>query len=565
MLLAITLALYGTSVYFNFVWDDFDYIRDNPLTFDWSWSGLRLIWSSNHMGHYAPVLITFLSFIRSLVGLNPFWFHVAQLGVHAGCCLLLYGLLSRMESPRIAFIVALLFAVHPANIETVAWISELKSTLAFLFFLLSFWCFVRFRSSGHWVAGVLAGLFLILSLLSKINTVVAPAIFLLYDYRQGVDLKTLRWKSLVAYFLISGLMTFIHLRAFHGNADAMRSDYYHGLGLHIFGIPSILAFYFQMIIFPHPLAAWQMFPAPDEHIWVNVLGWIGLLAMAWLLTRSSCNVQFWFLWILIFLAPVMQLIPFGIWVADRYLYIPAIGGFVLTAHAFYWLLARMRAVPQRRWADAALSCVLLVMGWRTIDHLPVWKHNVTLWADTIPHCNTSAYCHSAYGLALQEAGLIQEGGDELAKSVRMDPSSEVFLVYFADSLTLIARNYDTALQAYQEAIRIAREQVAKREHPRFTLPAIYARQTRAYIYAGQYENARRSLQEGLSVGPSDPGLLAMQALLQWKVGDMTQARSSIQSLRVALDDQASPVPRLVGRYWGDRAQIFGFLRDLGGA
>ena len=58
LLLAITVALYGNSAFFSFVWDDWYYIRDNPLTQEWTWNGLRQIWTSTHLGHYAPVMIS---------------------------------------------------------------------------------------------------------------------------------------------------------------------------------------------------------------------------------------------------------------------------------------------------------------------------------------------------------------------------------------------------------------------------------------------------------------------------------------------------------------------------
>ena len=562
LLLAITVALYGTSVHFNFVWDDWYYVRDNPLISEWSWDGLKLIWTSTHLGHYAPVMITTLAWLRHLFGLEPFGFHLAQLIVHSSCVVLVYLLLRKVESGRVALLAALLFVVHPANIESIAWVSELKSTLAFLFFLLSFWFFIRFREQERWPDAALAAIFLAISLLAKINTVVAPAIFLLYDYRQGAELKTLRWKSLLAFFLISGAMTVIHLRAFHGNSQALQADYYEGLATHIFGIPSVLAFYLQMIVLPYPIAAWQMFPAPNEHLLVNILGWFGVVAMGWLLYRSNRNVQFWALWILVFLAPVLQLVPFGIWVADRYLYIPAIGGFVLIAQAFFWFLERHESRRKKIVANAAMSCAMLVLAWQTALHLPAWKHDVTLWAATLPHCMSSAYCHASYGLALQGVGEYQQGGEELALAVRIDPQSRVFLVYLADALSMNARNYPAAIDVYNRAILVAKEEEVRGKRGRIALSSIYSRLTRTYIIAGKFEFAGMAIQKGKQADPSDPAHPAMQALLEWKLGNLPAARRAIESLRNLTGDHQSSIFQLIGRHWGDRALVFGFLRDL---
>lgn len=562
LLLVITVTIYSPSLYYSFVWDDWYYIKDNPLTREWSWAGLKQIWSSTHLGHYAPVMITALAYLRHLFGLEPYGFHLAQMVVHSGCVVLVYLLLRKMESGRVALLATLFFVVHPANIESVAWISELKSTLAFFFFLLSFLCFIRFRETGAGWAGILAGVMLALSLLAKINTVVAPAIFLLYDYRQGARLRTLRWRSLGAYFLISLAMTYIHLRAFHVNQQAMQSDYYGGLGTHIWGIPSLLAFYFQMIVFPYPISAWQMFPAPDEHFWVNTLGWIGLAATAILLYRASRNTQFWFLWILVFLAPVMQFVPFGIWVADRYLYIPAVGGFVILSHAFFRCLERL-ASRSGKWAlNAAMAAVLALLSWRTALHLPAWTNDVSLWAATLPYCSRSAYCHSSFGLALLGVGRYQQGLEALTTAVRIDPQSRVFLVYLADALALYARNYPAAIDAYNRAVLVAKREDMYGRRPRISLPLIYARMTRAYILSDRYEHARMAIEKGMQIDGSDPALWAMEAMLQWKMGSMDGARRAIEALRRITGDQHSPVFSLIGSHWGDRAEVVGFLKEF---
>ena len=169
----------------------------------------------------APVQHTYLAAIYEIFGLDPVGFHLGQLLTHSVVVCLIYRLVDELEQPGVALAASLLYAVHPTNIETVAWVSESKSTLSFLFCLLSFLFFIQMRKQFSWASAIGAGLCLALSLLAKINTVVLPAIFLLYDYKQGATWRTLRWKSLLPYFLISGLMTLIHLRAFHGSTDAM--------------------------------------------------------------------------------------------------------------------------------------------------------------------------------------------------------------------------------------------------------------------------------------------------------------------------------------------------------
>ena len=143
LLLSVTFAVYGESLYFSFEGDDYLYIERNLWIRQLSLRNLEMIWTSAYAGHYAPLNLSVLAILYHLFGLEPFGFHLAQVLLHAACVCLLYLTLTKLESPRIALLAALLFAVHPANIETVAWVSEIKSTLAFLFFLLSFQAFIR--------------------------------------------------------------------------------------------------------------------------------------------------------------------------------------------------------------------------------------------------------------------------------------------------------------------------------------------------------------------------------------------------------------------------------------
>ena len=335
LLLSVTLALYSPSLYYGFVWDDFVYIPLNYHIQGFTSLNLKAVWTGTYLGHYAPIHHTFLAFLYHFAGSEPFGYHLGQLVLQIVCVLLLYFLLERIESSRIALLASLLFAVHPTNVETVAWVSETKSTLAFLFFLLSFWAFLRQRERGGWGYGVWCAVFQILSLLAKINTVVAPAIFLLWDYRQrrSFDKKTIA--SLACFFLISIIMTGVHLVSFMESQGIDERAYFGGPGVHVMNLPLFIFFYIQMLIFPHPLSAWYMFPVAVHFSGTLAVEWAALLVLAWFLLRSNRQAQFWGLWFLVFLAPVLQIIPFGIWVADRYLYIPAIGLFVLGSGFFF--------------------------------------------------------------------------------------------------------------------------------------------------------------------------------------------------------------------------------------
>jgi len=549
LLLSITFALYGMTLYFGFVWDDWAYIVKNYRIQNLNWQRLKEIWSHTYLGHYAPVQHSFLAIVYHFFGRSPWWFHLGQVLIHAACVCLVYAVVRKIESPRIAFLATIAFAAHPTNIETVAWISENKSTLAYLFFLLSFWFFIRLRERGRWTDGVFAGLFLILSVLSKINTVVAPAIFLLYDYRQGMTWKKLRWRSLGGFFLISGVFTAVHLNSFHHTSGAMESAYYGGVGVHIMNLPLLLAFYLQMIVFPYSLSAWEMFPAQMQFTWLIALGWAGLASLAFLLIRSDRKTQFWALWIVLFLLPVLQIVPFPIWVADRYLYVPLIGGLVLISQFFFWAADQVRQ-PGRRWALESVMLILLaVLGWRTAQHVPVWKNDFTLWRATLPTCSMAAYCHMSMGASLIEAGYIDLGIPELIRGVEIRKTP---------------RNWEILGDAYsfagQDRMALSAYLTSQEGAPMSPTTEIYGKLARVYYSLGSLENAKLAVELGKKINPSDPGLWVADAFVQWKEGNQEQTR---RSLNAAFRIIGRNSPSLLTQLLWKPEEVGKMLADLG--
>ncbi|MBI4464602.1 MAG: glycosyltransferase family 39 protein [Acidobacteria bacterium] len=550
LLLSVTFALYVPALYFEFVWDDVVYVQNNFRAHGLDLVHLRAIWTNTYLGHYAPLHHTLLALLYRFFQMDPFGYHLGQLLLHGACILLLYRLLKKLESARVALLATLLFAVHPTNIETVAWISETKSTLAFLFFLLSFGSFIRLRERGRWWDGLLCAFLLVCSLLAKINTVVAPAIFLLYDYRQGVLNRRKAW-SLGALFLLSALFTAIHLAAFHGSEQTLESSYYGGLGAHLMNLPLLVLFYIQMTFFPYPLSAWHMFPVQTEWTAPLVLAWAGLLTLGWFLYRAPRTVQFWGLWFLIFLAPVLQIIAFPIWVADRYLYIPAIGAFVLGGRFFFqvvdWLAVRWK---QRAW-EVAMSAVVVVFAWQTQNYLPVWRNDLALWEATAKTCPTSPFCRCNLGLALLQKGEIERGVKELIRAVEIRPAPR-YLVNLGDAYTLSLQDYRQAIIAYE---------MARQTGGPYLTADFYAKLARAYILAGELGKARDALRQGGQVNPRDPRLWTVNAFLHWKQGNYEEARRSVQAV-VSLTRHGSNLGGLLFYYWGNAGQVGQLLADL---
>lgn len=551
LLLSATFALYATTLYFQFAWDDDAYIFQNFRVQGLSYAHLRAIWTGTYLGHYAPMHHMLLAILYRFSGVEPFGFHLGQLLLHSACVCLLYFILAKIESARVAFLAGLLFVVHPANVETVAWISETKSTLAFFFFLLSFWMFLQFREKERVPELILSCLFLVLSVLSKINTVVAPAIFLLYDDWQGHGFDRKKVWSLACLFLVSGIFVFVHLHAFHGSESVMESAYFGGLGVHILNLPFLLLFYLGMTIAPHGITAWHMFPV-YEHFDARVgAAWIALLGLVWLLYRSGRRTRFWGLWFVVFLGPVLQIVPFPIWVAERYLYIPAIGLFVLGSGLFFWIADRLDARVMRLGWECAICAVLLALAWQTHARLPVWRNDLALWEATAKTCPTSPYCHANLGLALLQNGETERGTKELIRAVEIRPAP-LYLENLGDAYTLRLADYRQALIAYNWALQVGDRSIRAE---------LYAKLARVYIKSGNIKLAQSAIDAGSQVNPNDPTLLVINGFLQWKLGNFPQALISLRK-SLSITGQKSNPAGFLYHYWGDAAETGRLIAEL---
>ena len=565
LLLSVTFALYGESLYFNFEWDDVLYIQQNFWIRQLSFRHLEAIWTGTFLGHYAPITLSSLAVLYHFFGLEPFGFHVAQLLLHAVCVGLLFDTLRKLESPRVALLACFLFAIHPVNIETVAWIAEIKSTLAFLFFLLSFRAFLRLRSSGRPIDGAVCALFLLLSLLSKINTVVAPAVFLLYDYRQRVPFTRRNLAILGGFFLIAGLFVLVHMSSFFFSSNSLAKEslggaYYGGLGVHLQNIPFYIWFYIRMTLFPYPLTAWHMFFVHARFDWMVAGAWLVLAGGGWLLLRRSRNTQFWILWFVVFLAPVLQIVPNLTWVAERYLYIPAIGAFVLLGRAFFHVLDRIQPVALRWGWEAAMASLLLGLGWYSGTYLPVFQNNLTLWEATARTCPTSAICHAGYGSALLEEGQIERGMQELIRAVEIRPVPEN-LERLGDGYSNYARENRQAAIAYNLAIEQANGSSAQGASSE-----LYAKLARVHLMAGNRELATQALEAGREADPLDPYVLVADSFYQSTQGDREKSLHSLQTA-LAITGHAptagtTGVPQFLYGYWGNAADVGRLLAFL---
>jgi len=176
----VALAYWPVRAYDFVNWDDTWYVVRNPYLGSWELSNLKAIATDVINRNYAPLTIFTYLVERTLFGLEPAGYHIVNVLLHAVNAVLVFVLISQLTHDRAAaWATAALFAVHPVQIESVAWVSSMKGLLCGTFILAHLIC--RLRPQRTTRADVWGFIFFLLALFSKALTVVVPAIVLLYD------------------------------------------------------------------------------------------------------------------------------------------------------------------------------------------------------------------------------------------------------------------------------------------------------------------------------------------------------------------------------------------------
>ncbi|MEZ6054688.1 MAG: hypothetical protein R3C02_25500 [Planctomycetaceae bacterium] len=345
-LLGLLVAVYWPVLQFDFVnWDDPWYVLNNPLITSWHPTNLWRIATEFNVKNYAPLTTLSLLIDHTLFGKSPGGYHLVNVVLHGINAVLVLLLVTRLTDNRsIGLATAALFAVHPLQIETVAWVSSRKTLLCSVFMLASGRCWLRPDRIGR---DELRGtVWLALALLTKAAAIVLPPIVLAYDVL--VRRKTIA--DALPRQLVPGFLCILLLRITMSAQTSVMGGVRGHLGmskLQILGIDSVIVWkYVGMLAWPSGLSI--LYDPPTEGMLLPIvlssLAWIGVGIICWKTWRRlpllSWSVITWFL----LLFPVLNFFPITTLMNDRYMYLPCICAFGLASGAVVW---RSREIADR--------------------------------------------------------------------------------------------------------------------------------------------------------------------------------------------------------------------------
>jgi protein O-mannosyl-transferase len=429
LLLAVTTILaYQPAWHGGFIWDDDAYITNNELLT--APDGLRRIWFSlDSPSQYFPLVYTMFRFERAWWGLSPTGYHFVNILLHIANALILWSLLARLRVPG-AWLAGAIFALHPVQVESVAWITERKNVLMGLFFLLTIRAWVEFvdkQTKHRWFFYVLALLLYALALFSKTTACTLPAALLLILWLQG---RRINQRQLVQ------LVPFVVLALGMGLLTVWWERYHQGTRGPLFAIspPERLLiasraiwFYLGKLIWPSNLTfiypRWIVSPTHLlEYAWLAALG--GLCAVIFFARRYvGRSLEVAALFFVATLSPVLGFIMLYTFrytfVADHYQYLASIGPIALASVGITTLAASFKV--SRHFIFGAAVCIVAALAVFTWRQSTMYADIEALWRTTIARNPGCWMAHNNLGIVLSQKGEIDEAIAHYRKTLEMSP------------------------------------------------------------------------------------------------------------------------------------------------
>jgi len=507
LLVVATLALYNPVNRHPFVnYDDDRYVTENPHVHSgMTWPTITWALTATEQGNWHPLTWLSHALDYQLFHQNPAGHHFTSLLIHASNAVLLFlFLMYATGRPGPGLFVAVLFALHPINVESVAWVAERKNVLSTFFFfaaLIAYGWYARKPGWRRYLA--FTGLF-VLGLMSKPMVITLPFVLLLLDYWplgriQGGSSNTLAQAPIsklivekLPLLALSAASAVITMQAQQAGG-AMRSTAQFSFGVRLENAVVAYAMYLWKMVWPSHLA--PIYPHPGDSLAAWQVGTSALVLLAVtgvaLKFRSRRYLLTGWLWFLGTLVPVIGLVQVGDQaMADRYAYIPLIGIFVMIAWGVADLADSKRIGLSARVIPAA--CILLALAFATNRQLGYWSSNYDLWTHALAVTDRNFIAQDNLGGALLWLGKPDEAYSHFQAAAQinpLDPMSRSNLGAYLQEHGKLAE----AIEQHNRVISLTSDAGL--------LASTYANLGAAYRQFGQDEKARASYDQALQLNP----------------------------------------------------------------
>ena len=519
LIIAAGFWVFAPALRGDWLMDDDFYLTQNALLGDPA--RLWKIWfAPGSLIEYYPIEASLQAIQWHFWRLDTLGYHLTNLVLHLTGALLVWRLLSKFGL-RLAWLGGFLFAIHPAVVESVAWISEFKNTLSLPFFLLSMCAWIDYAESKRSRDYLLALGFFLVAMLCKISMALFPIVILLYAWwKRG----RIGWRDLMAatpFFVISLVLSYttiwvgIHFR--HSHLQELDIPYVGGIASRLALAGTSIAFYLAKFFWPVVMVPiypkWTVDPpSPAEFFpWLilgGLIGWFWSARASWG-RHALLGVGFFLLNLLPFVGLTSVSYMSFAWVMDHFIYLPMIGLIGLTIAVLENVEVHV-SDPTHSWLAGITAVVLALLAWQSEVYAGVFIGPEMLWTYTIEHNPTAWLAYNNLGNTYFATGRVPEAIAAYEKALELNPS-------MSEAHNNLGRVLDhqgrvpEAIVHYEEALKY---------DPHFGV----AQTNLAHALArmGLLDQAIYHYQQALLVNPNDHDALAN--LTRLKAGQKTPSR-----------------------------------------
>lgn len=539
----LSALLYASSLRFDFVYDDRNQIVLNPLIRSWhnlGWlfkTDVWAFWNPLYVGNYwRPLFMVWLLLNHSLFGLSPAGWHALAVLTHAVATWFVFQLAVELsDDSLLALFAALIFAVHPSHIETVAWISGTTDSLMADFLLPSLICFVRGWKAATrkwaWYAG--SSLLFACALLVKEPAVIfvpLVVVFAVLYSRPG-------WKTRIKEAALAVtpllLVSAIYMTCRGAVLQGVGHDNLKmGLGDVLLSAPSLLWFYIKHLVWPVGLGLYYEIPPVQSpglmKFWFPLFAclsvFIALVALCWLKRDRLCALGVAFLFLPILPVLYIPALPVDDFAHDRYLYLSSIGLALIVAsllRMLRWDAKRILGVPAFQFATVAVLVIALCAS--TASQQIYWASDVLLFRHAVDVAPGSANAFNNLGVALTTHGRMKEAMFAFEQVIKRNPKSYVAL-YNLGLGSFLNGKYPEAEDYLSRAVKIA-----PLESDQWAVLA------EAQVHQKRFSQAEESIRNAIQIKPYKPGY---QKVLAMALEGEGKGEEALEAARAEL--RASP-------------------------
>ncbi len=543
-----------------FSWDDNRYLEDNTLVRQFQ---IGKIFTEAYWGSYIPVTLFTYALEYKMWGLHPNGYHVVNTVIHALNGVLVFFFLFFLTRRRAAAVIgAVLFIVHPVQVESVAWVAQRKNLLSMFFFLWAFISHIRSRQedSKGWLYA--AWLFYLLSVLSKPAVVGAPILFMAYDYFWArISLrKTILSAIVPAAIAVFGAVAIIVTSSevggikelWGGSRWAAMQLTFLTTWENLMGLLDIFAHS------PHYL----YFEDVIQGNWRVWAGLMVILAFAGLSIYSLVRFVkdkthkpmtfFLALWVGAFMLPVSNIIPINIQRSDRHIYFPSVLLFLMVGLLWSWLWQRYNEENKRHLLVGAMVALSIYFMAGTYRYAQVWTNSGTLWTYHLKNFPFDDIAVNNLGMYYYRTKQYPMAFQNYSKLVLMAPKS--FRPYlFPGLIAFDEGRYDDAIHLILQSMPLADEQLRKSIFSK--LMETYAKAAQEANQQGRFEAEAEYYHGVIELLPDNPTVFNDLGNAYRKAGKVDEAKAAYRQAMDLSPEYYAAAHAGIGHVLLDQGQV----------